>query len=318
MKIICLTPVDHILGVVEKLEQNAQVLYYPNANKDQAKFLILEHNPIAIFVNPNKQTYKIDQELLEGSSVKVIATASTGTDHIDKKFCQEYGIDIISLANDYQTIKNISSTAELAFGLTLSLVRNINNAAESVRNGEWNYIPYIGRQMNRLKVGVIGYGRLGSMYADYCNAFGSSVLVCDPFVPIPSKYKSVFIEDIFDHCDIVSIHVHHDNNTHNLIDSSLLSRSKGCYLINTSRGGIVNENDVVNSIFNGNLKGYATDVLADEQGNISKSPILDAMKKGANILITPHIGGMSIEAQEIAYGRIADKLKCWFDSNVYT
>tara|TARA_B100001778_G_scaffold334029_1_gene344100 strand:- start:20557 stop:21510 length:954 start_codon:yes stop_codon:yes gene_type:complete len=315
MKTLCLTPVDHIPGVVGKLKQKAQAFNYPDADMDKAKFLISELEPTALFVNPNKQTYKLDRALLEGSSVKVIATASTGTDHIDKAFCKEAGIEIISLTTDYQTIKHISSTAELAFGLTLSIVRNINDAAESVRDGRWDYKPYVGRQMNRLTVGVIGYGRLGSMYADYCNAFGSRVLICDPFVPAPSRYEQVEIEEIFEECDIVAIHVHHDEATHNMIDESLFCRSDGCYLINTSRGGIVDEEDVVQSLKMGYLKGYATDVLANEQGDIAGSPILAAMHGGANILVTPHIGGMSIEAQEMAYGRIADKLNQWFDRN---
>lgn len=308
MKILCLTPVAHIPGILEKLQAIGSVIYQPDANREHAAFLIEKHKPVALFVNPNKQTYKLDKNLLEGTSVKIIATASTGTDHIDKDFCQKSSIEIISLTTDYNTIRHISSTAELAFALTLNMIRNMESAMHSVRRGEWDYEPYVGRQMNRLTVGVIGLGRLGSMYADYCCAFGSKVLVCDPYVPIPAKFTKANIEQVFTDCDVVAIHVHHDESTHNMIDESLLKLSKGCYLINTSRGGIVNETDVISALEEGYLKGYATDVLADEQGDIRSSPILVAQKKGMNIVVTPHIGGMSIEAQGIAYGRIADKL----------
>ena len=85
------------------------------------------------------------------------------------------------LTKQYKLIRQLTSTAELAFGLTLDAVRNISYSSESVKNGSWNYLPYIGRMMKNLKVCTIGYGRLGKMYANYCKAMGANIIVYDPF-----------------------------------------------------------------------------------------------------------------------------------------
>lgn len=313
--ILCLTPISHIPNVKDNLSIIAKTTYVPDPTKNEALDVITSEKPISLFVNPNKQAFKIDQELLKNTSVRVIATASTGTDHIDKDFCNQAGIEILSLTKDLEIIRRISSTAELAFSLTLAIVRNMHLAFDSVRDGHWDYEPFVGRQMDHLTIGIIGYGRLGKMYAKYCKAFGSKVMLCDPYV---LGNKSYDIADIFRHSDIVAIHVHHTDKTHKMIGDNLFNYigKNGLYLVNTSRGGIVDEHAVVQALKDKKILGYATDVLYDEQGDIQNSPILRSMKDGANILVTPHIGGMSIEAQEIAYNSVVDKLRNWYATNV--
>ena len=124
----------------------------------------------------------IGKEVLDaGRNLRVICTASTGTNHIDKAYAAERGLPILALTEERHVISRISSTAELAFALTLAGLRHVVRGHNAVLQGEWDYTRYIGRQMNCLTVGVIGYGRLGSLYAGYCKAFGSRVIVYDPY-----------------------------------------------------------------------------------------------------------------------------------------
>jgi len=307
MNVLCLTPVEHIDSIVTILSSIGDVTYLPFATKEQMMQAQTEKEYGAIFVNPNMMTYRLDEETVS-DSVEIVCTASTGTNHIDKEFCNLKHIKIISLTTDYDVIRKISSTAEHAFALMMAIIRNIPTAFDSVKAGSWDYLPFIGRQIDQLTIGVVGYGRLGRMMATYCEAFGAKVVVCDPYIKW-CHFEKQTLEYVFSFCDVVSLHVHLNNETTGMIDKRLfdMHHNKGLYLVNTSRGGIVNEQDVIESIKNGQLLGYATDVVSDELGHIGDSPIIEASKTH-NIIVTPHIGGMTKDAQEMAYRRVAKRL----------
>ena len=159
--------------------------------------------------------------------------------------------------------------------------------------------------MNFLTVGIIGYGRLGRMMARYCSSFGSKVLVCDPYC---RRVNKVGLKELFDKSDIVSLHVHVTDETRHMIDENLLGNLETpVYLINTSRGEIVDEKAIIAALESGKLLGYATDVLEDEFGNIKNSDL--TKRQDLNIIITPHIAGMTKEARNIAYSAAVEKLK---------
>jgi len=305
MKILCITPVRHIGGVYDKLASCGEMYYYPVVAKDECLQVIRRINPEIIFTNPNKMKFILGGEFLDG--VKIVCTASTGTNHIDMEYCKNNSIQVISLTTDFETIEKISSTAEMAFALTMSLIRKIPSAFDSVKRMKWDYVPYIGRQMDSLSVGVIGFGRLGSMYAKYCEAFGMDVYVCDPY-NMASKYPIIEMEEALKTCDVVSLHVHLDKETKHLIHRGMKLKY-GLFLINTSRGGVVDEQFIIESLKDKSLGGYATDVVEDELHDVSHSPLIQAAQTYRNLIITPHIGGMTREAQEIAYNRVADVLK---------
>ncbi|RYZ77321.1 MAG: hydroxyacid dehydrogenase, partial [Proteobacteria bacterium] len=262
--------------------------------------------------NPNKSKVFIGHEVMNAAKhLKVICTASTGTVHIDKHSASEKGILILSLTEQREVIERISSTAEHAFALTLSTLRNVHSSHTSVLDGEWDYSRYIGRQMNCLTVGIVGYGRLGSKYAKYCKAFDSNVLVFDPYkkVDAPGISQLSSLEDLLIKSDIVSIHVHVTPETTQMFSDNLFSlMKKDVILINTARGEVLDEDAAVRFLKKNTEAKYATDVLADEQRNRRGSPILQFAKKSNQVIITPHIGGMTREAQEIAYGHAAQML----------
>jgi len=200
----------------------------------------------------------------------------------------------------------------MAFALMISLIRNVPSAFVSVQRHKWNYESFIGRQLDHLSIGLVGYGRLGKMMAKYCTAFGMRVILCDPY-----KLKGDYdfpLSHIMKQ-DVVSLHVHLNEDTRHMInDYSLEDAKDGMYLVNTSRGEVVDEEAVIRALESGKLAGYATDVISDELGNIENSKLIEA-SGNLNIIITPHIGGMTHEAQKIAYEAVAMNLIDWCKSH---
>ena len=308
-KILVITPVSHIAGVCKQLENIGEITYLEDPHPDEVKEIIANYE--AIFTNPNKSKIFLGKEVLsETTKLKVICTASTGTNHVDKPYITSRGISLLALTEERDIINNITSTAEHALALTLSIIRNIKVSSLSVSQGLWDYTPFIGRQMNSLNVGVIGYGRLGSSYAKYCNSLGSEIFVYDPYKEIPKKYTQLNnLSDIFKVSDIISLHVHVNKETIGMINKKLLDLAKkDLVLINTSRGDIVNEKDLVEFLVDNKKSLYATDVLENEISNRTVSPVYKYHKDSQQVLITPHIGGMTKEAQEIAYNHAASML----------
>jgi D-3-phosphoglycerate dehydrogenase len=314
-KILVRTPVRHIIGVPEVLESAGEVTYMDDPSVEEVISVIDGYD--AIFTNPNKSKVFIGEQVLDAAkNLKVICTASTGTNHIDKSYVAKLGLPILSLTEERDVINRISSTAELAFSLTLASLRHVVKSYKAVLEGEWNYEKYIGRQMNCLTIGSIGYGRLGSMYSKYCKAFDSRVLVYDPYKEVKDKGVEQVdsLRYLLQESDVVAIHVHVTEETIGMINKACFNlMKKDVILVNTSRGDMVNELDLVDFLKKNLGARVATDVLADEIRNRMESPLLKYALESEQVIITPHIGGMCREAQEIAYGHAALRLKKFFD-----
>lgn len=306
MKILCITPITETM--MKNLLSKGKVSYYPNLKKEQIRDLLILKRYDVIFTNPNKQNFMLDKDLLKGSGITTICTASTGLNHIDMDYCKKNKIKTLSITKDYVILDKITSTAEHSFGLMMALIRNIPKSFDSVKAGGWDWENYIGRQIDHLTIGIVGLGRLGKMMARYCHAFGAKILVYDPYVT-ESEYEHVgSLEQLAGSCDVISLHVHVTDETRHFINKSIFDKTnKSLYLINTSRGEIVNESDAVEALESGQLTGYATDVVEDEFGDLENSQIIKRCED-LNIIVTPHIGGMCKEAREIAYNAVIDKL----------
>ena len=274
---------------------------------------MLEKSIDVIFCNPNEQSYKIDKELLENTQVKIINSASTGLNHIDTQYCSMSDIAIQCHKNDYELINELPSTSELALGLMMSLLRNIPESVNHTKEYGWDYTKFVGRQVKGLNIGIVGFGRLGEMFAKFVHGLGAFVYIYDPYKPLENRPKSWYkvdsLEDIFNNCDVVSLHVHVTEETKYMVDKKILGLSKKKpYIINTSRGEIVEELDIISALKDGIISGYGTDVIEDEFGDIKTSPIIKGMNEGLNILVTPHTGGMTIEGSTKAYKWSINKL----------
>lgn len=314
-KVLVITPIDHIKDLRNRLEQFASITYMPEATVDDVVRAIGAHD--AVFTNPNKSNVFLGEEVLaDKGRLKVICTASTGTNHIDKQYAVEKQIAVLSLTEERAVINKISSTAEHAFALTLAALRKICPAWESVGKGKWDYEPYVGRQFDHLTVGVIGYGRLGGYYSRYSSCFGAKVLVYDPYKCVEDQDVEQ-VEDVsklLSESDIISIHVHVTDETIGMIDRSWFGKMKPEVLIvNTARGDVVNESDLIEFLTNNRKAFYATDVIAEEIYNKGQSRLIEYARESDQVLITPHIGGMTHEGQYIAYSHAVDLLKDFFD-----
>ena len=303
--IVCITQLKHLDGVYDLLKEFGYVTYVPDITKEELKSTLFETKTKYLFTNPNKQPFILDEEVLKDSNIKVINTCSTGTNHIDMEYCKENNIEVWHLAKDYELINQLPSTAEHAFGLMLSLIRKIPMSFHSVRDGNWDYEPYIGRQLRGLTIGIIGYGRLGKMMETYCYAFGMTVKIHDPY----EGYDDLNL--VLRESDVISLHVHVTGETVGMINGKTISKmEKKPYLINTSRGEVVYEKKVIEAIEEGKLSGYATDVITDEFGNIHNSKLIEfSMNPTNNVIITPHVGGMTWEGQTKAYKWAINKFK---------
>lgn len=313
-RILVITPVRHIIGVPEILEETGEVRYLDDPTPAEVLEEIAGFD--AIFTNPNKSKVFIGPQVMDaGGKLRVIATASTGTNHIDKGYAAKKGLPILSLTEEREVINRISSTAELAFALTMAGIRHVVRGHKAVLEGDWDYTRFIGRQMNCLTVGVVGYGRLGTLYAKYCRAFDSRVLVYDPYKKVdePGIEQVGDLGELLRQADIVALHTHVTEETTGMIDKERFAQMKSDVLIvNTSRGDVINETDAVKFLRDNASAKIATDVLADEVRNRLASPLLLFARESDQVVITPHIGGMSREAQEIAYGHTARRLGTFF------
>jgi D-3-phosphoglycerate dehydrogenase len=308
MNIICLSPLDNVPEVKQGLDDLGDLLYVPGISLENLVNAIKDYDKCVIYCNPNIMSFRLDEKILS-SKIIAISTASTGTDHIDLELCKKLDIKVFSLVGD-QILSKISSTAEMSLALMLSLIRNIPSAFDSVKAGEWLQIPFTGRELKDMMVGIIGYGRLGSKMVSYCRSLGMHVAVCDPYKQVP--YPNLSLEDISKICHAVSLHVHLDDETYHMIDRKFLN-GRISYVVNTSRGPIVNESDIIDALENKKLLGYAADVVEDEFSDMSNSKIIQR-SKDLNIIITPHIAGTTVEAHRIAFGKALDNIKKFLSS----
>lgn len=309
------TPISHLPLVKEFVSKFSDFFQLEEiANKNELVNLIKKDKTLKyLFVNPNAQGYLLDKNLLCKLKIKGINTCSTGTNHIDMKYCEKNNINVTSLKNDFELINNLPSTSELAFALMQGLFRKIvlcNNKV--VDQGVWNYTNVMGNQLSGKTIGCLGYGRLGKIFCNQLKGFNVNIKICEKdFQNIPKPFQKVSISELFSTCDAVAIHIHSSEENKNIINSEILSKTKkGFILVNTSRGDICNELDISESIISGHLGGYGTDVLSSEFIDINISPIYKlALEKSHNIIITPHVGGMTFEGQSKAFLYALNKFK---------
>lgn len=253
---------------------------------------------------------KLDKNILKRAKrLKFILCNATGIDHIDSSYALSQGIKIISLKNQAAYLKNITSSAELTWALLLSLTRNITNAFEDVKKNNWNRNSFIGTQLKNKNIGIIGFGRNGKLVAKYASSFGMNVHFFDSknFKANLKFKKHKTLKSILNISDFVSIHLPLNKNTKNLFCKKVFKQmKKGSYLINTSRGEIILEQDLIDSLYSDDLRGAAVDVITDET-NHKRNLLINYAKKNHNLLITPHIGGATNDSWAATENYVVDR-----------
>jgi D-3-phosphoglycerate dehydrogenase / 2-oxoglutarate reductase len=230
---------------------------------------------------------------------RLLACNATGIDHIDLDACRERGIEVLSLKGETTFLRTVRATAELSWGLLLLLQRQLLAACDDVvSQGRFARDRFRGTELLGKTLGVLGVGRLGEAVCGYGKAFGMRVIGCDPRIDFPTDAcEQVGMAELFHDSDVLSIHVDYSTANHHLIDEAVLRQmKKTAVIINTARGDIIDESALLSALHDGRLAGAAVDVLSGEPNIDGHHPMLMAARTLPQLIITPHIGGMTHES----------------------
>lgn len=232
---------------------------------------------------------KINSAVLEKCPrLKLISKYGVGLDNIDFDACERFNVCV-----KYPIGINKRSVSEMALAMSLGLARNIYKTSFELKSGIWNKSG--GFELSGKNVGIIGFGNIGRDFAELLGPFNVTVYANDTdqnvFKNLPSYVQPATLEQLFERCDVISIHTPLTSQTENMIGRHNIHKLKdGVILINTARGGILNEKDVTNALKTGKIGGLGIDAYAVE-------PSLELELVGLlNVICTPHIGGNSHEA----------------------
>jgi D-3-phosphoglycerate dehydrogenase len=234
--------------------------------------------------------------------LRVVGRAGVGVDNIDLLAATERGVAVLNAPAG-----NTVSAAELTMALILSMVRRVAEADAAMRKGTWSKLQ--GVELRGRTLGLVGAGRIGGEVAKRCRAFGMEVIAYDPYLTderaAELDVKRAVLDEVLEKGDIVSLHVPLTDATKNLINAESLARmKKGAFIVNVARGGVVDEAALAQALASGHIAGAALDVYVNEPLE-KESPLLGA----PNILLTPHLGASTSEAQELVASEIAEAVR---------
>ncbi len=307
MRVLTAEPINQILQ--KRLEKAGyQVDYKPDTSAGELLKMVNNYDGLVV-----RSRFRFDSDFFSNiKNLKFIARAGSGIENINAKAAREAGVEIINSPEG-----NANSVAEHALGLLLALMHKISSSADEVKNGVWNRKSNAGDELSSKTAGIIGYGNTGSRFAQLLSGFGIKVLVYD-------KYKSGFSSgniqeskpaEIFEKADILSFHLPLTTETEYLCNINYLKNfQKPIYLINTSRGKIVDTEAVYKSLKNNQIIAAGLDVLEYEKHNfdtlLHNSPpeILKKLTNLPNVIITPHVAGSSKQSVVKIASVLADKI----------
>lgn len=263
---------------------------------------------------------KITKEIIDKAlKLKFIARAGAGMENIDVEYAESKGIRCLHAPEG-----NRDAVGEHAIGMLLSLFNNLCRANKEVREGKWIREGNRGIELMGKTVGVIGYGNMGSAFAERLKGFGVKVLAYD-------KYKSGFgnnfiiespLDHIFEQADVISLHTPLTEETHYMINDSFISNfKKNIYIINTARGKCLNTADLVKNIKSGKVAGACLDVLEYEVisfENLDAANLPEPFQyliQSEKVMLSPHIGGWTIESNQKIARVLAEKIEKEINNN---
>jgi len=239
---------------------------------------------------------QVDQALLEkATELKIIARAGVGIDNVDVDAASSRGIIVVNAPYG-----NVNSAAEHTMAILLSYCRNVPLANASLKGGDWQRAPFTGHELKEKTVGVIGLGKVGGRVALRCRAFEANVICYDPYISEKRAedfgVKLVSLEDVIRFSDIITVHTPLNEETRGLIAAEhFAGMQDGVFIVNCARGGIINEQAMLDALESGKCGGAAFDVWSEEP---PKSEILKRLIAHPKMLVTPHLGANTFEAQK--------------------
>ncbi|WP_280768272.1 phosphoglycerate dehydrogenase [Salipaludibacillus daqingensis] len=252
----------------------------------------------------------VTKELIEKMpSLKIIGRAGVGVDNVDMEAATSHGVVVIN-APDGNTI----STAEHTFAMLASLVRNIPQANQSMKEGRWDRKSYQGEELYGKTLGIIGFGRIGAELASRARAFRMNVIAYDPFLTKTRAEKNnvvpVELSEVLSNSDFITVHTPLTKDTKGLLNRQTLKQTKpGVYILNCARGGIIDEEALYEAITDGQVKGAAIDVFEEEP---AKNHPLTKLEQ---VITTPHIAASTTEAQKNVAEQVAVEVLDFLEGN---
>ncbi|MEM0197438.1 MAG: NAD(P)-dependent oxidoreductase [Fervidicoccaceae archaeon] len=290
--------VDRTLA--EELERRGfEVLYSPGISREKLLEEIEKFDAVVV-----RSRTKIDAEVIKkGKNLKLIARAGVGVDNIDVEEAAARKIEIIT-----SPAAPAVSVAELTVALMLVLARKINTAMQLTREGRWEKVE--GIELRRKVAGIIGIGRIGREVARLCRCLGMEVIAYDVRKEALNELHGIkladSLEDLLRSSDIVTLHVPLTKETHRLIGKrEIFLMKNGALLINTSKGSIVDQEALLEALKVGKLGGVALDILEREPPGELEMELI----KHPNVVVTPHIGSQTVEAQRRIALEIAEAIE---------
>ncbi len=275
-----------------------EVSYQPKISAEDLIKQIPEYDAVIV-----RSRTKITSSVIEaGKKLRVIGRAGAGLDNIDTKAALARNIIVVNTPES-----STQAVAELTIGLMLSLARKIPLGDRGIKEGRWLKSEMMGIELKGKTLGIIGLGRIGRRVGAIAKAFGMKILVYDKR-KLPEKLIKLLsagvvdLDTLLSKSDFVTLHVPLTPETRHMISRERLAKmKKGAYLINTSRGEVVDEEALYEALKEGWLAGAALDVFKQE-------PPTSEVVKLPNVICTPHIGAQTVEAQEAAGERVAEKV----------
>lgn len=290
MKVLITDKINEVAKNILLEGDGIEVDVLPTMNEDELCKTIADYDGLII-----RSETKVTKKVLEAAKkMKIIGRAGVGVDNIDIDAATQSGVIVVNSPDG-----NTNAAAEHTVAMMLSLARNIPQADSITREGRWERSKFTGTEVFGKTLGIIGLGKIGSHVAKVALALGMKVIVCDPYTSkeavetLGCEYIP-HLDDFWSRCDFITIHTPKTRETTHLINKNSINRmKKGVKIINCARGGIIDENALKEALELGQVGGAAIDVF-EEEPKIENSPLV---KTAGNIVLTPHLGASTCEAQ---------------------
>ena len=283
---------------IEELEKLGNCI---DVSNEKNKLEKIKENIVDAEVVLVRSDTQINKELIGISeNLKIIGRSGVGTDNIDLEEASKRNIQVTNTPE-----ANVISAAELTVGLIISAARNITVANNSVKKSEWERSEFIGIELYKKRLGLIGFGKVAKLVSTRMQSFNMDVVFYDPFIDSSTdNEKKVELDELLNTSDFVSIHIPKNKETENIISKEKLSlMKKGSVIINTSRGGLIDQQEVFNLVNENKLYSAGFDVYEIEPPEISKE------YENSKIITLPHLGASTKEAQIRAGEQLIKNIK---------
>jgi D-3-phosphoglycerate dehydrogenase len=294
---------------IDLLKERADVDVRLGIERQELLKIIPDYHAIIVRSNTN-----VDRELMNrAKNLKVVGRAGNGIDNIDLDTATEKGVLVVNTPES-----NSISAAEHTIGMMLTSLRNTARASAFIKSGNWGRNQFKGNELNGKTVGIIGFGRIGALVATRLQAFNVKIIAYDPYITEErfahyGAERKTELKDLLMEADIITVHTPRTDETFGMIgDSEIELMKDGVRLVNCARGGIIQEKALLKALENGKVASAALDVFEEEP--CPNNPLF----KYDNVVVTPHLGASTVEAQDNVGTTIATQVLDALDGKLVT